>query len=218
MKSVIKKRDRHCSQFAKDAFKFMNLIVGLGNPGEKYEFTRHNIGFMVVDKVLKDIANVEKTWVLHKDLNTYLFKNGDLIFAKPQAFMNNSGVVVKRIVNLYKVPVEQIWVIHDDIDLPIGKIRIRRGGSSGGHNGVESIIKNLPSPEFLRFRLGIGRGKMDIKKSTDINLSRQGIEKFVLAPFKDSEAGDAKKMIKNAVKAAILTLDEGLEKAMNRFN
>ena len=200
----------------------MKLIVGLGNPEEKYLYTRHNIGFMVVEKLAKNLLSVEamdKAWVGEKKFTAEICKiSQNLILAKPHTYMNRSGMAISALINFYKIKVEDLWVIHDDIDLPIGKIRIRRGGSSGGHNGVESIIKNLPSPEFLRFRLGIGRGKMDIKKSTDINLSRQGIEKFVLAPFKDSEAGDAKKMIKNAVKAAILTLDEGLEKAMNRFN
>ena len=132
--------------------------------------------------------------------------------------MNRSGIAVSALAGFYKVKITDLWVIHDDIDLPLGKIRIRKGGSSGGHNGVESIINNLPSPDFIRFRLGIGRGKLDIKKTTDINLSRQGIEKFVLSPFRDREGGEAKKMTKNTVKAIVLALEKGIEKAMNRFN
>src|SRR3989344_1506938 len=167
----------------------MRMIAGLGNHDEKFLYTRHNIGFMVLE-----------------------------IIAKPHTYMNRSGIAIKTLSDFYKVKVEDVWIVHDDIDLPLGKIRIRRGGSSGGHNGVESIIENMKSAEFIRFRLGIGRGKLDVKKTTDVNLSRQGIEKFVLSPFKDREAGDAKKMIKNAVKAIMVILDEGLEKAMNRYN
>ena len=132
--------------------------------------------------------------------------------------MNRSGISVKNLMDFYKITVADLWVIHDDIDLPLGKIRIRRGGSSGGHNGVESIIQSLPSEEFIRFRLGIGRGKLDVKRTTDINLSRQAIEKFVLSPFKDREGGDAKKLVKKTVKALAAAIETGIESAMNRFN
>jgi len=200
----------------------MKLIAGLGNPDDKYQYSRHNIGYMVVEKLAKQLLPVERSekgWEGNKKFTAEICKiNQDLILAKPHTYMNRSGIAIQSLVNFYKIKTEDLWVIHDDIDLPLGKIRIRQGGSSGGHNGVESIIKNLPSEDFIRFRLGIGRGKLDVKKTTDINLSRQGIEKFVLSPFKDHEGGDAKKMIKNAVKAIMVILDEGLEKAMNRYN
>src|SRR3989344_204962 len=200
----------------------MKLIVGMGNPDDKYQYSRHNIGYMVVEKLAKQLLPVERSekgWEGNKKFTAEICKiNQDLILAKPHTYMNRSGIAIQSLVNFYKIKTEDLWVIHDDIDLPLGKIRIRQGGSSGGHNGVESIIKNLPSEDFIRFRLGIGRGKLDVKKTTDINLSRQGIEKFVLSPFKDHEGGDAKKMIKNAVKAIMVILDEGLEKAMNRYN
>ena len=133
----------------------MNLIVGLGNPGDKYASTRHNIGFMVVEHVLKNLVSNVTSWDTNSEINTQFFKNGDLIFAKPQTFMNASGVAVAKLINFYKVPVEQLWVIHDDIDLPIGKIRIRSGGGSGGHHGIESIIKDVGKDNFLRFRMGM---------------------------------------------------------------
>lgn len=200
----------------------MKLIAGLGNPDDKYQYSRHNIGYMVVEKLAKQLLPVERSekgWEGNKKFTAEICKiNQDLILAKPHTYMNRSGIAIQSLVNFYKIKTEDLWIIHDDIDLPLGKIRIRQGGSSGGHNGVESIIKNLPSEDFIRFRLGIGRGKLDVKKTTDINLSRQGIEKFVLSPFKDHEGGDAKKMIKNAVKAIMVILDEGLEKAMNRYN
>ena len=200
----------------------MKLIVGLGNPDEKYLYNRHNIGFMVAERLAKQLLPVyksEKAWEGNKKFAAEICKVKDLlIIAKPHTYMNRSGVAVSAIVNFYKIKTEDVWVIHDDIDLPLGKIRIRKGGSSGGHNGVESIIKNLPSADFVRFRLGIGRGKNDIKKTTDINLSRQAIEKFVLSPFRDREGGDVKKMIKNSVKALVLALDKGIDTVMNRYN
>src|SRR3989344_4765954 len=180
----------------------MKLIVGMGNPDDKYQYSRHNIGYMVVEKLAKQLLPVERSkkgWEGNKKFTAEICKiNQDLILAKPHTYMNRSGIAIQSLVNFYKIKTEDLWIIHDDIDLPLGKIRIRQGGSSGGHNGVESIIKNLPSEDFIRFRLGI--------------------EKFVLSPFKDHEGGDAKKMIKNAVKAIMVILDEGLEKAMNRYN
>lgn len=200
----------------------MKLIAGLGNPDDKFTYTRHNIGYMVVERLAKELLPVEKSekgWEGNKKFTAEICRIDDsLILIKPHTYMNRSGISVAALAHYYKIEVPDIWIIHDDIDLPLGKIRVRRGGSSGGHNGVESIIQNLPSAEFIRFRLGIGRGKLDTKKTSDINLSRQGIEKFVLSPFKDHEGGDAKKMIKNAVKAVTLTLKDGLEKAMNSYN
>ena len=200
----------------------MKMIVGLGNPDEKYLYTRHNIGYMVAEKLAKQLLPLERSeigWEGNKKFTAQICRINDSLFlVKPHTYMNRSGIAVSALAGFYKVKITDLWVIHDDIDLPLGKIRIRKGGSSGGHNGVESIINNLPSPDFIRFRLGIGRGKLDIKKTTDINLSRQGIEKFVLSPFRDREGGEAKKMIKNAVKAIKLALDVGIEKAMNRFN
>lgn len=200
----------------------MKLIVGLGNPDEKYLYTRHNIGYMVIEKLARSLLPVEKSenaWEGNKKFTSEICRiNDSLILAKPHTYMNRSGFAVLALCNFYKIKTADLWVVHDDIDLPLGKIRIRMGGSSGGHNGVESIIANMKSADFIRFRLGIGRGKMDVKKTTDINLSRQGIEKFVLAPFKDREGGEAKKMIKNAVKAIGMTLKDGLEKTMNSYN
>lgn len=200
----------------------MKLIVGLGNPDDKYLYTRHNIGYMVIEKLAKQLLPVERSergWEGNKRFTAEICRISDsLILVKPHTFMNRSGIAIASLCDFYKAEIADLWVVHDDIDLPLGKIRIRMGGSSGGHNGVESIITYLHGAEFVRFRLGIGRGKLDAKKTTDINLSRQGIEKFVLSPFRDREAGDAKKMIKNAVKAIIMALDDGIEKTMNRFN
>ena len=200
----------------------MIIIVGLGNPDIKYHYNRHNIGFMVIEKLVKELLPVDKSekgWEGNKKFTAEICRvNDSLILVKPHTYMNRSGIAVKALCDFYKIKVTDLWVIHDDIDLPLGKIRIRRGGSSGGHNGVESIIANFHSADFIRFRLGIGRGKLDTKKTTDINLSRQGIEKFVLSPFKDSEAGDVKKMIKNTVKAIVSALSKGIDQTMNSYN
>jgi len=108
--------------------------------------------------------------------------------------------------------------VHDDIDLPLGKIRIRKGGGSAGHNGVESIIKNLKTSDFVRFRLGIGRGKLNLQQTMDNNLHRREIERYVLSPFRDSEGSALRFLIKQSIKAIELSLQKGIEAAMNRFN
>jgi len=199
----------------------MKLIVGLGNPDEKFRYTRHNVGFMVIEKLAKEILpfdKSEKAWRKEDKFLSFLCKAGSNLLIKPKTYMNRIGTAIKLLVDFYKIKPEDLWVVHDDIDLPLGKIRIRLGGSSGGHNGIESIINSLTNANFYRFRLGIGRGKLDLKKTTDINLSRRMIEKFVLSPFKDSEGGAAKKMIKNTVKALEIALDKDIDSAMNRFN
>lgn len=200
----------------------MKLIVGLGNPGDKFKYTRHNIGFMVVEKLAKEILPVgksEKSWITEKKFSADICKvRPDLILVKPRTYMNRSGLAVLSLINFYKIERKNIWVIHDDIDLPLGKIRIRFGGASAGHRGIDSIMTDIGESKFLRFRLGIGRGKLDKEHTADHNLHRQDIEKFVISLFKDSEAGEVKKLIKNATQAVRIALEKGLEATMNRFN
>lgn len=201
----------------------MKLIVGLGNPEERYEDTRHNVGFRVVDHLAKSFTQGpevkytdSKKYKAH--IYTIVYKDEKLLLIKPQTYMNNSGWSVKPLVDMYKLEPKDVWVIHDDLDLPLGKLRIRLGGASAGHRGVDSIIEQMGTDQFTRFRVGIGRGKKDSIKSTDHNVPRQEIEKFVLSPFTESEVGDMRKMIKHTAEAIETTLDKGLEKAMNRFN
>jgi PTH1 family peptidyl-tRNA hydrolase len=185
----------------------MKLIVGLGNPGEKYKNTRHNLGFMVVE-TLGQMKNVE--WKMDKKSNSQLAViNSQLILAKPQTMMNASGWAVAKLASFYKVESKDIWVIHDDIDLPLGKIKIRLGGSAAGHHGAESLIRQLGTDQFVRFRLGIGHPGRG---------SDRLVEKYVLRDFDVNEKSEVKQMIKRAVEAIKVALDEGLEKAMNRFN
>lgn len=203
----------------------MKLIVGLGNPGEKYEITRHNLGFMVLENFLKDFESVKDTqWE-----NSDKFKSGILqieykpkigelikvILAKPKTYMNNSGMAVQLISSFYKIKPDDIWIIHDDFDLPLGNMKIRFGGASAGHHGVESIISGLNSDKFWRFRMGTGeshaKGKMAKHKI------RQA-EDFVLSGFGKGEAGKIRELIKRGSKAISMALEEGLLASQNRFN
>ncbi|MBU3957333.1 aminoacyl-tRNA hydrolase [Patescibacteria group bacterium] len=188
----------------------MKLIVGLGNPGEKYEDTKHNLGFVVLDALFQELTPVEKTaWKENKKFNSLLAKIGDLILAKPQTFMNASGMAVAKIANFYKIKLTDLWVIHDEIDLPLEEIRIVRGRGAAGHRGVESIIKELGTEDFVRFRLGIGHpgpGSGD-----------KEVERYVLALFGKGEKSKARRMVKKTVKAIQLALNKGLERAMNQF-
>lgn len=196
----------------------MLLIVGLGNPGPKYASTRHNIGFMVVDRLVKDMTPASDSWQDDAAKKILFFKKSDLVFVKPQTFMNESGLAVKKVTNLYKIEPENLWVLHDDIDLPLGKIRIRRGGGSAGHHGIESLIRELGSDTFVRFRLGVGRGKLEEKRGTDQYLHRSSVEKFVVSRFTTHEEGEVRKLIKHAATAVELAIHKGLDVAMNQYN
>jgi PTH1 family peptidyl-tRNA hydrolase len=196
----------------------MKLIVGLGNPGGQYEDTRHNIGFMVIDKLAREIGRDTLKWEENTKHQAMIAKVGDVILVKPITFMNNSGMAVSKLASFYKIDPSDVWVIHDDLDLPLGKIRIRQNGGTGGHNGVDSILKHLGTDGFLRVRLGIGRGREDAKKNINQNLSHSAVIDFVLSRFTQSEAGSLNKLIKYGVEAVRLMLDEGIDRAMNRFN
>ena len=188
----------------------MKLIVGLGNPGEKYENTRHNLGFVVLDTLLQALTPVEKTtWQENKKFNSLMAEIGNLILAKPQTSMNASGIAVAKIANFYHIEPAEIWVVHDDVDLLLEKIRIVKGRGSAGHRGVESIIKELGTTDFVRFRLGIGH--------PGLGSSDKEVERYVLASFGRGEKSKARRMVRRAVKAIELALDKGLEKAMNQF-
>lgn len=196
----------------------MKLIVGLGNPGEKYKDTRHNVGFLVIEKLAHEVGSAQVEWTQIPRYKALVAKTGDVILVKPQTFMNESGRSVAGLVAFYKLHPEDVWVIHDDLDLPLGKIRIRTGGASAGHHGVDSIIRELKSDAFTRFRLGIGRGREDKTKSSDQNFHRRFVIDFVLSRFSQHEAGDLKHIVKHGTEAVRTALVDGLDKAMNRFN
>jgi len=184
----------------------MKLIVGLGNPGGQYESTRHNIGFMVVEKLVRELTTTAVTWKEDSERKALVCRAGDVILAKPLTFMNNSGLAVNSILRHYTLTAADLWVIHDDIDLPLGKIRIREKGGTGGHHGVASIIAAIKTDAFVRFRMGIGRGK------------DRSIVQFVLSRFSRHEAGNLKHLVKHGQEAIRLALMQGLDRAMNRYN
>lgn len=200
----------------------MKLIVGLGNPGEKYEGTRHNLGFMVVDHVLKDYPSTSVAWSSNEKLKSEvaLFdwqpKHGDserVILAKPKTYMNNSGLAVSLLAGFYKVSPEDIWIINDELDLPLGTLRIRFGGAAAGHHGVESVIEKLGTDKFWRFRLGIGAFQQHEGKQTFDHA-----DEFVLGTFGSGEQGKARDILKHAGDAVQYALEHGLEATMNKFN
>lgn len=196
----------------------MKLIVGLGNPGGQYEQTRHNIGFMVVDHLAHELGTRSLSWDKSEKHKAMVAKVGDVVLAKPLTFMNNSGESVASLVSFYKLPPSDVWVIHDDIDLPLGKIRIREKGGTAGHNGVASILQTLKSDAFVRFRLGVGRGNDTERRSDKDKLHHRSVIQFVLSRFHQHEAGTLKHLVKHGMDAVRIALTEGLDKAMNRFN
>ena len=176
----------------------MKIIIGLGNIGEKYLKNRHNCGFLVLDQFVKELeeAGHKITWKEETKLKAITtkisYKNETLLLAKPTTFMNNSGEAVSQILNFFKEPKENLIIIHDDIDLPLGKIRIRNEGSAGTHNGMKSVIETLGTKNFTRIKIGIeSRGELTPKQ--------QNLESFVLSDFTQKEIPLAKNSIIEAV-------------------
>ena len=184
------------------------VIVGLGNPGAKYETTRHNTGFMFMD-VLADKYDVKLKKIQFKAVTGQTEINGHkCLLVKPQTFMNNSGESVREIVSFYKIPPEKIIVVFDDISLPCGKLRIRRKGSDGGHNGIKSIIYQINSDAFPRIKLGVGE-----KPHPDYDLAD-----WVLSSFKKDELILMREACEKSVSAVELMVDGDIDKAMSNFN
>jgi PTH1 family peptidyl-tRNA hydrolase len=184
----------------------IKLIIGLGNIGAEYANTRHNIGFMVVDRILSKL-NGEITEV-HGCKSTFFrtgLKGRKILLQKPETYMNLSGEAVLSIMNKEKISIEEILIIHDELDLEFGTLKLKRGGSSGGHNGIKSIIENLNGNQnFLRLRVGISRDK--------------NVVDYVLGEFKDSEKLILDELIETAAQAAIASVSMGVGNAMNKFN
>ncbi|MBI4685997.1 MAG: aminoacyl-tRNA hydrolase [Nitrospirae bacterium] len=183
----------------------MWVIVGLGNYGSKYSKTRHNLGFMVLDNIAEffDIEFEEK-----KD---YLIGRGsiegqDVLLIEPLTFMNNSGIAVRGVFKKFNLLPENLIVVHDDLDMDTGKLKIKKNGSSGGHKGVESIIQHIGTKEFIRVKIGIGR---------DLEMRA---EDYVLKKFRKDEIPVIKDAIKRAEGAVTVILSERVERAMSKFN
>ena len=181
----------------------MKLIAGLGNIGDKYCFTRHNAGFMVLDKWALDEGFSFKE---DKKLKSFIAKKGDIIFVKPTTFMNLSGEAVRAVMDYYKIDVKDVLIIYDDISIDLGKIRFRANGSDGGHNGIKSIIKHVGTKEFDRLKIGIG---------PQPNIPS---ENFVLQNFPKEQLEELKEILKRADEAIEFYLKNDIQKAQNKFN
>lgn len=198
----------------------MKLLVGLGNPGEKYERTRHNLGFMALEHLLKDYEPLKDTvWNDNKKLKADVAviewqpqhgKAEKVILLKPKTYMNNSGMSVRLAADFYKILPEDIWVLHDEVDLQLGQLRIRKGGGSAGHRGIESLLEVFPEGNFWRFRMGIGRPEM--------TANVKGIDTFVLGAFDHQEHAKIRELLTHTSKALQMALESGLEASMNKYN
>lgn len=183
------------------------LIAGLGNPGPQYRQNRHNVGFMVINSLASQ-ANIRLTRVSFRALvGSGSFEDKRLILAKPQTYMNDSGQAVAPLLRFYKIPLDHLLVVHDDLDLPFGTLRLRPMGGTGGQRGMESIVKLLGTNEFARLRVGIGRppGRMDPRD-------------YVLHDFDAAQQELLPDVLHTAVEAIAMFLHAGIEKAMNAFN
>jgi PTH1 family peptidyl-tRNA hydrolase len=190
----------------------MKLIIGLGNPGDAYCGNRHNVGFVALNHFARRHG-------IKLDKKTGLARVGqgsvdgvDVTLAKPQTYMNLSGDSVVRLAKKFKVPPEDIIVLQDELDIPLGRIQLRRGGNAGGHNGITSVTQELGSPDFIRIRIGIGRPQ------TEDDEYPPDIKEYVLSDFTPEEAEIMEKSVASASAAVDAILKEGLEKARNRFN
>ena len=183
----------------------IRLVVGLGNPGRKYEGTRHNVGFMILDRLAD---RTSECWADEKKWNTKILRSGDVIYLKPQTFMNESGQAVAAVANFYKIAPEQLLVVYDDVDLPLGRLRLRKDGSAGGHNGIKSIIARIGRQDFPRLKAGIGRPEQP----------RAGTVSHVLGKFGVEDEESLEKSLQEAVAAVECALSRGLDAAMNQFN
>ncbi len=193
----------------------MKLIAGLGNPGKTYAHNRHNIGFMCVSHFAKTQAIKFDKKQGRARTGTGEVAGNQLMVARPQTYMNLSGESVERLVRKFKINLDDLIVIHDDLDLPMGKIRVRRGGSSGGHKGIDSIIAHLASPDFLRIRVGIGRPLL-LEESTEDK--EEAVVDYVLSDFTAEEEKIMDGVIPTVSQAILCLLTEGLIAAMNKYN
>ena len=186
----------------------MKLIVGLGNPGREYHWTRHNLGFLVLDELAREHRLPLDRRGLKSVYGRGRIARGEVILAKPQTYMNLSGEAVQRLLHFFKIPLQDLIVLHDDLDLPWGKIRIRTGGSSGGHRGIQSIGETLGSEAFIRLKIGIGRPPTPGRDPAD----------YVLDSFSEAEKEELEGILKRGRKAVETILASGPQEAMNRFH
>ena len=185
----------------------MRIIVGLGNPGSRYEKSRHNAGCMVIDR-LSDEYRIPMTRKSDDyEAGSGLAGEERLLLVKPVTFMNRSGIAVRQILDYFHETPSRLLILHDDLDIPLGQVKVKLNGGAGGHNGVASVIEAIGSNDFVRIRIGIGRP-----------LRKEEVVSFVLAPFESAEAEAVDGALNRAAGAVREILAEGPQKAMDRFN
>ena len=184
------------------------LIVGLGNPGRKYEMTSHNAGFLAIELMGRELGFEAKKLKYHALVADAKLGDKRCLVMKPQTMMNNSGQAVAEAARFYKIPPEKIIIIYDDVSLDVGKLRIRRKGSAGGHNGIKSIISCLGSQDFLRIKVGVGKKPDAFTDLAD----------WVLADFPKDAQPQLKIALENTVNATKIMVDGDVDKAMNMYN
>lgn len=185
----------------------IKLIIGLGNAGEKYIGTRHNLGFEIIDSILKENSIESKARLQTAELFTLHVSGNPVYLGRPMNYMNNSGDSVIELLSTTHVDLNEMLVVADDFNIPLGTLRIRRSGSAGGHNGLESVLTSLGTNLFARMRLGIG----PLPESADVS-------QYVLGKFGKSELMEVSKLIDTATKAVIFALNHDLSKVMTQFN
>ncbi|MDE0092257.1 MAG: aminoacyl-tRNA hydrolase [Oligoflexia bacterium] len=183
----------------------MKVIVGLGNPGPKYLFTKHNLGFMVIDALAGDspFQNKYKSLIQKKTI-----ENETVLLVKPQTFMNLSGQAVREVTDFYKTPLENLLIIHDDKDLPFGTMKFQKSRGHGGHNGIKNIHQELQSKDYFRLKMGVTIKANPIQNTSD----------FVLSPFNKQEQEKLPEFLDKGVKAIECFIIKGFHQASNQFN
>ncbi|MBN2075463.1 MAG: aminoacyl-tRNA hydrolase [Dehalococcoidales bacterium] len=193
----------------------MKLIVGLGNPGRRYERTRHNLGFLCVNRLARE-CNIKMSKSQGKArTGKGRIAGNEVLLARPQTYMNLSGESVKLLLNKTRTETDELIVIHDDLDLPVGKIRIRFGGGSGGHRGINSIFQETGSRDFYRVRIGIGKPP---RFKDNVEIQEDDMIDYVLSNFTSDEKKVIEKTIPLASEAVISLIAEGLTTTMNKYN
>lgn len=184
------------------------LVVGLGNPDSKYKNTRHNIGFMAADLFMNITGGKFNKNKMQGIFGECKIAQNRILVLKPQTYMNNSGICVSQIAKFYKIPIDRIIVVFDDISLDVGKIRIRRKGSHGGHNGMKSVVEHLKNDNITRIKMGVGN-----KPHPDYDLAN-----WVLSDFPKEKAEDLQKALETTAQALNEIITKGIDSAMNKYN
>lgn len=186
---------------------YLYLIVGLGNPGSQYEFTRHNVGFLTIDYMAEKLGQKVNKLKFKGLYCKFKYADEDIILLKPQTYMNLSGESVRDFANFFKIPPEKIIIVVDDVDLDLGRIRFKKSGSAGTHNGLKSIIYQLQSQDFPRLKIGIERENR-----------KDDLADFVLKGFSKDEVSLIEKSIEDGVDGILHMIGNGIDSAMNKYN